>query len=331
MLGLGLWAWVRIPLVQPYLHHSPSFASVKHTEDMRIPSISLFVFFSTLISVSYGLPNLGTSSFMNSMSFFNTITGFSERTDWTPPWWFDFWSEAKKLGNRATEYAQNALKAAADEYPDVSANIQDFKVSVERLVNSTEVFDQPRDVFAITGFDMGEFTEKFSLEIERELEKLKKELQEPLPEDATERSRKREAAVSVVLDHIEGVLVRVYRMYNVPELEVRAKFGEVRPHIKHVVLVVGNVADKHPMLVELLIFSAITVVFPEGWILRPALRLLGFGSAGPVGGSAAAWAQRFFFRRAIPAKSWFSMLQRAGMTEPGILKKIKILFGKLFG
>ncbi|KAJ3504619.1 hypothetical protein NLJ89_g7844 [Agrocybe chaxingu] len=213
----------------------------------------------------------------------------------------------------------------------MSAKIQDFKVSVERLVNSTNVFDQARDVFAITGFDMGEFTEKFSLEIERELEKLKIELQEPLPEDETECSRKREVAVTAVLDHIEGALVRVHRMYNVPELEVRASYDKVKPHIKHVVLVVGNVADKHPILVELLIFTAITAICPEGWILRPALRLLGFGPTGPVKGLAAAWAQRFFFRRAIPAKSWFSMLQRAGMTEPNRWRKIKILLDKLFG
>ena len=45
-----------------------------------------------------------------------------------------------------------------------------------------------------------------------------------------------------------------------------------------------------------------------------------------LAGSGAAWAQRFFFREAIPEGSWFATLQSAGMkwVVPGLGKIIGI-------
>ncbi|KAF8128181.1 hypothetical protein EV363DRAFT_1400662 [Boletus edulis] len=52
------------------------------------------------------------------------------------------------------------------------------------------------------------------------------------------------------------------------------------------------------------------------WILAPFLPLLGFGPLGPIKGSIAAWCQSYFWGAAVPAGSWFSWLQAAGMTMP---------------
>jgi len=49
----------------------------------------------------------------------------------------------------------------------------------------------------------------------------------------------------------------------------------------------GNLVDKHPVLVEILVFTVIGMIIPEAeaaWILRPLLRAFGFGPLGPVKG-----------------------------------------------
>ncbi|KIP05248.1 hypothetical protein PHLGIDRAFT_19771 [Phlebiopsis gigantea 11061_1 CR5-6] len=56
------------------------------------------------------------------------------------------------------------------------------------------------------------------------------------------------------------------------------------------------------------------MLIPQGFILRPLLSLIGFGPFGPIKGSTAAWAQRRFWGAAVAKGSWFSVLQRAGMT-----------------
>lgn len=48
----------------------------------------------------------------------------------------------------------------------------------------------------------------------------------------------------------------------------------------------GNIADKHPQLVETLLFTAVIMFVPQGWILRPLLRAFGFGPQGTVKGQA---------------------------------------------
>jgi hypothetical protein len=85
------------------------------------------------------------------------------------------------------------------------------------------------------------------------------------------------------------------------------------------------------------------MIIPEGFILRPLLRVFGFGPGGVtkgnfllfrvhvhvydlLAGSGAARVQRFFFREAIAEGSWFARLQSAGMkwVPPGLGKKIGI-------
>ncbi|KAK7681796.1 hypothetical protein QCA50_015143 [Cerrena zonata] len=66
------------------------------------------------------------------------------------------------------------------------------------------------------------------------------------------------------------------------------------------------------MLISALLSRVFQALLPA--VRFSVLRGLGFGSAGPVKGSIAAWAQNFFFGAAVPEGSWFSLLQRAGMS-----------------
>ena len=100
----------------------------------------------------------------------------------------------------------------------------------------------------------------------------------------------------------------------------------------------------------MLVFSVAVLAIPESWILRPFVRMFGFGTGGPVKGtlkrqnhtfetqvdavgSAAAWMQRYFFGAEVPSGSWFAWLQAAGMgTMPkwaGLITKLPLLAGGL--
>lgn len=90
--------------------------------------------------------------------------------------------------------------------------------------------------------------------------------------------------------------------------------------------------DRHPVLVETIVIGTVFLLLPEMAILRPFVRLFGFGGNGPVkgehstpelravasltvllSGSLAAWLQSRFWGGAVARGSWFAWLQRAGM------------------
>jgi hypothetical protein len=95
--------------------------------------------------------------------------------------------------------------------------------------------------------------------------------------------------------------------------------------------IAGDLVEQHPTLLWLIFTYIAASLIPESWFLRPLLLLFGFGPLGPIkgarnmsqgcsaavdcfqSGSAAAWAQRFFWGAAVEKGSWFAYLQQAGM------------------
>ncbi|KAJ6538449.1 hypothetical protein DFH09DRAFT_1176912 [Mycena vulgaris] len=82
------------------------------------------------------------------------------------------------------------------------------------------------------------------------------------------------------------------------------------------------------------------LLIPNYWFLRPILSAFGFGPIGPIKGTAAAWAQRFFYGAAVGKGTWFAFLTSVGMTlkAPGwldlmraILRIVLFLLRALFG
>jgi hypothetical protein len=106
---------------------------------------------------------------------------------------------------------------------------------------------------------------------------------------------------------------------------------------------IGNLAVQHPVFAEFLRVAATGLII-DIFVFRPFLRLVGFGPLGPIRGekssptllispitsltsltgSLAAYAQGYIFGAFVPAGSWFSLLQRAGMVSG-------MFFGGLFG
>ncbi|TRM62059.1 hypothetical protein BD626DRAFT_499654, partial [Schizophyllum amplum] len=97
---------------------------------------------------------------------------------------------------------------------------------------------------------------------------------------------------------VKDVLVK----HGVQEEDAQVVLEHIGRLLVQMVVITGDIHELHPVL------------FDTGWIMRPLLSVFGFGPAGPVKGSAAAWMQRQFWGAAVVEDSWFSFLQRAGMT-----------------
>ncbi|KAN0100111.1 hypothetical protein V8E55_000095 [Tylopilus felleus] len=91
-------------------------------------------------------------------------------------------------------------------------------------------------------------------------------------------------------------------------------FSGLKPHVQSLIVTIGDINEQHPALLPVLLPIVATLLIPESWILRPFLKLFGFGPKGPVKGSPAAWLQSNFWGGAVKADSWFSRLQAAGMS-----------------
>jgi len=146
--------------------------------------------------------------------------------------------------------------------------------------------------------------------------------------------------VVAVLDKAEQGLLDLARKHGMSEdgLErVRESFGLLKPRIEKLVVITGDLVEQHPVIFSALISSAVAMLIPESWILRPLLSVMGYGPYGPIKGSPAAWAQRRFWGATVKKGSWFAILQKAGMKGTSIRSIIGAiggaiggLFGKLF-
>ncbi|KAF8161194.1 hypothetical protein B0H34DRAFT_796021 [Crassisporium funariophilum] len=246
---------------------------------------------------------------------------------------FDVWRSAKEMGEQALRYTDTMFKQASIEFTSAVDQINEFKDTMAQVVSSAkDLRIDGQNQLVARGFDHEVFTQKLSIQLTQVLEDLQAEFSEPLPEDQTERYRQRAVIITRALDKVEDALVTVYNMWDVDEATTREKFSHVKPHLNHVLLVTGNLIDNHPVIVTTLMISGALMILPEGFILRPLLQMFGFGPAGPVEGSVAAAAQRFFFGAEVPAGSWFGMLQRAGMKwSPGLGRKILCWIGGWWG
>ncbi|KAH9951213.1 hypothetical protein B0H21DRAFT_720119 [Amylocystis lapponica] len=134
----------------------------------------------------------------------------------------------------------------------------------------------------------------------------------PAPETALGHD-KRVAMMSDIMTRARGIVLRVGVEHGVAEESLTKHLDILCPQIVNVIILVGDFAEQHSELVEVLLLAGSILVIPEQALLRPFLAVFGFGPYGPVKGSVAAWAQRVFFGAAVPKESWFGHLQRAAM------------------
>ncbi|RDB25051.1 hypothetical protein Hypma_007814 [Hypsizygus marmoreus] len=197
---------------------------------------------------------------------------------------FDVWESAKAIGDKLRVYTDEQLHEYSQLISAATPKINEFKDTMATAVAATNDLRDFIERKADGGFSLERISRKSSLY----------PCQTPkMP--------------------VETAFVKILAVEGISERDARAKFGEIEPHVKNVLLVTGQLVDNHPILVKTLVFSGAALLIPEAWLLRPILALFGFGPSGPVKGSAAADAQRRFWGAAVAEGSWFSHLQRAGM------------------
>ncbi|KAF9529428.1 hypothetical protein CPB83DRAFT_765014 [Crepidotus variabilis] len=225
------------------------------------------------------------------------------------------WDAPQPLSDKLMEYANEKMSEALDAYPDAVEKVHAFKEAISSfLVNIKEFEIQTQQLLQTKGFNHEEVKKTLGEKVDNILEQLTEEFKTPLPENQDERYEQREEIVDWTLDKLETALVDVYRAYGVSELDTRAKFQGAKENIKSIVMIIGNVAEAHPELVEILIISGVCLLLPEAWIARPLMKAFGFVADVAVGSrSVAAWTQRTFYRVAIGKGSWFAWLQKAAM------------------
>ncbi|KAG2137139.1 uncharacterized protein EDB93DRAFT_768553 [Suillus bovinus] len=136
-------------------------------------------------------------------------------------------------------------------------------------------------------------------------EKLKKQF--PPPHEAPGHE-KRMATMDTILDCVEEYLLQIVGKLGVSSKELQGLTGPFKSGVKHVVVTIGDLIEQHPYLACALFTIVIGMLFG-----KEILCIFGFGSLGPVKGGIAAWLQGCLFGPAVPAGSWFAILQHFAM------------------
>ncbi|KAJ7167580.1 hypothetical protein C8R46DRAFT_1034249 [Mycena filopes] len=226
----------------------------------------------------------------------------------------EFWRQARDLGERARKYGETLLADAASRSKEVREKVEELKARMEAILRgATALHEELQTSGKLRARDMS--AEDIGADLQRALEKVVEELKVmfPAPEKAMGHEE-RQAVVAVALDKVGAALTDVAVKYGSDEERIRAHWGTVRPPIESMVVVLGDLAEQHPDLLDALLFTFAVMLIPDYWILRPLLGVFGFGPAGPIKGSTASWAQRVFYGAAVNKGSWFAYLDKAAMT-----------------
>ncbi|KAJ7853878.1 hypothetical protein B0H13DRAFT_2082005 [Mycena leptocephala] len=203
-----------------------------------------------------------------------------------------FWQRARELGETARQYGEKLIEETAERSKDVREKIGELKERMDEIVHGAKALHMAGD-------------------LERAFEKVLDELKVMFPApDQAPGHEERQKVVMVALEKAGGALITVC---------VKHGMDEKRPAIEKMVVLLGDLVEQHPLLLETILITFSVMLIPEYWVLRPLLSLFGFGPTGPVKGTIAPWAQRVFYGAAVSKGSWFAYLDKVAMTlkKPG--------------
>ncbi|KAJ7587468.1 hypothetical protein C8J56DRAFT_890384 [Mycena floridula] len=230
----------------------------------------------------------------------------------------NFWEEALALGDNVYSYARQLLH----EIPKALVEqVDKAKESMTEIVAATAEFREKI-------IDPDTFSQELTVVFSATFEQIKEMF--PPPDQAPSHEQRKET-IHGILELCEKHVVALGVKHGVDETSIHDFFERIGLQLEQIVLICADVIEQHPYIAEGLVFALTVLIIPEGWFLRPFVELLGFGPKGPRAMSAAAWAQSRFFGGAIPAGSWFSHLQRAGMKGWSWWRSIWEVIRKWFG
>ncbi|EPT02006.1 hypothetical protein FOMPIDRAFT_1144306 [Fomitopsis schrenkii] len=223
----------------------------------------------------------------------------------------DFWGRAISLGQKLSDYATKLVEdTAKDVEPTIRVKMNHVVTTMHVIVSDTE--DLKNSIAQAHGASLDDIKNGIEKIFDDLMEELKKQFP---PTDQAPNHAQRRGNVSLVLHRVEDAFVKLCVQHGMSEDQLRVHLDPIMRHVETIVVTLGDLAEQHPVLFEVLVISGIMLVVPESWFLRPLFRMFGMAPEGPVAGSAVAWAQRRFYGAYIPKGSWFSHLQRAGMTR----------------
>ncbi|KZP05900.1 hypothetical protein FIBSPDRAFT_877026 [Athelia psychrophila] len=238
----------------------------------------------------------------------NLALGPSKNTGHSEDIASNFWERAASMGVAVQKYAEQALDDATVTYASAASRIEDVELSMTHLIERTEAMK------ASIVEQHGKSVDDLYDLLAAEMGKLAQEIKEAFPPpDHAENHAERQLVMAKILTKVNDGVIRAVVAAGIPEDEAKVHFEAMEPHILNILVTTGDLLEQHPTLALALLFSVVDMVVPQSWILRPIFGLFGFGPAGTLKGSIAAWAQSRFFGAYIPAGSWFSKLQSASM------------------
>ncbi|RXW18812.1 hypothetical protein EST38_g7041 [Candolleomyces aberdarensis] len=207
--------------------------------------------------------------------------------------------------------AASVLKDVASQHPDLADQVQLFQGHFNKITEYAEVL---KGELVKLGIDPTAVHDYITRETANIVENIRAEFNKPLPDELVERARYRNQMIAKALDHLEYAFVYIcVQSGHLSEEDARQMFAPVKKAIQDGLFIVGDFVDKHPELAQVIVITAVCFLIPESFILRPVLYVFGFGTAGPLKGSLAAWIQSKFWGGAVAKGSWFAYFQRAAM------------------
>lgn len=236
-------------------------------------------------------------------SYYSIMDRWYNYRDAHYPFSRDYWHELLLHASKAAEVAAAELRNAQARFPDMRPVIDDFVGAVHDAVDTAAKLRPPRNV--------EDASEEISRALDAVVERIKAEFP-PLDRAPTHEERLHMA--NTVIMHAIPAVKDVLVKFGVDEEQAQIALEHIGRLSVQMVVITGDVREQHPVLFATVITAAVIAAIPEGWLLRWWLDLLGFGARGPVKNSAASWMQRNFYGAVVEENSWFSALERAGMT-----------------
>ncbi|KAN0098015.1 hypothetical protein V8E55_002461 [Tylopilus felleus] len=237
---------------------------------------------------------------------------------------FHFWDIVKTSGQKLQDCVSYLLNAAASYFN--STHFTEITSAMNEIVNATTIF---RNNIQGSLHDQQITFDTLTAELEGIFMTIVNDLKKIPPPDKAPGHPERAEMVDKVLHDTTQALTKLATRYGFQEEAVTTYMLVLKPHVHALVVAVGDINEQHPELLSFLVFSVAILLVPEAWILRSFLSVFGFGPAGPIKGSPAAWMQSRFLGGTVKSGSWFSWLQSAGMLSRwnGFVTTIPLLIG----
>lgn len=220
-----------------------------------------------------------------------------------------------QLAGKVLKVSNERLDAVAREF-NVQERVADFRNTFQNVVSASADIHEHMTELTERGITLAQISDELRAVLGDILDHLKKAA--PLPDQAPN-NEERQKMAETILDRVEEWLLNFARKHGMSEDgldRLRKSLGRLKYHITKLIIIMGSFKEQYPTLFDILIcflMAMLAMLIPESWILLPLLGAMGFSPYGPAKGSAAAWAQHWFWGPAVKKGSWFAILQSAGM------------------